>query len=74
MATSHNYCLVLFPDHDDNDDDNDDDDDDDANDVDHLGGPQLKALLPSNEILLSVRGTPAGQTIILLKEFSSQKF
>ena len=50
-------------DDDDNDDDVDDDDDND-DDVDHLGGPQLKALLPSSEIVLSARGTlAAGQTI-----------
>ena len=49
------------------DDDVDDDDvvDDDNDDVDHLGGPQLKALLPSSEIVLSARGTlAAGQTIL----------
>ena len=84
VTTPHHNCLVLFPDNDaedddDNDDnidvdddgDNDDNDDDDDEDEDHLGGPQLKARLPSSEIVLSVRGT-TGQTIFssLFLDFS----
>ena len=63
-------------DDDDDDDDIDVDDDDDDVDVDddddHLGGPQLKALFPSSEIVLSARGT-VGQTIFSWNSWISLK-